>query len=92
MSQSGWKATTAASDLEVASVARLQGYLGMLDAILGVCRQAEREGKMGSQARCKAMLADCREHVCGHLKRMEHTIRPHGRWGLPICLRVSGRP
>jgi len=71
MSKSGWKTTTVASDIEVASVARLQGYLGMLDAILGVCRQAEREGEMGSQERCKAMLADCREHVCGHLKRMD---------------------
>jgi hypothetical protein len=26
---------------------------------------------MGSQERCKAVLADCREHVCGHLKRMD---------------------
>jgi hypothetical protein len=86
MSKSGWKATSVPSINGVVNVARLQGYLGMLDAILGVCRQAEREGDMGSQERCKAMLADCREHVCGHLKRMDHTHQTAWEMGVADLL------
>ena len=86
MSKSGWKATSVPSINGVVNVARLQGYLGMLDAILGVCRQAEREGEMGSQERCKAMLADCREHVCGHLKRMDHTHQTAWEMGVADLL------
>lgn len=87
MEKSVSASTTAPSDNGVASVARLQGYLGMLDAILGVCRQTGREGETGSQARCyEAMLADCREHFCGYLKRMDCTHQTAWEMGLSDLL------
>lgn len=68
----------------VASVEKLQGYLGMLDAIVGVCRQADREGANGSQRRSgKAMLADCREHVGGLLKRLAYP--PQTTWEMGLA-------
>ena len=66
--------TLAPPACDVASVETLQGYLGMLNAILGVCRQANREGDLPSQApRGEAMLARCRQHADGYLKRIDHT-------------------
>ena len=83
MDHSGLNSTPAASDLEVVSVERLQGYLAVLDAILEVCRQAEREGASRSRARCKVMLADCRKRFCGRLKRIDH---PHQTaWEMGFC-------
>jgi hypothetical protein len=69
--------TVAPAENGVASVETLQGYLELLDAILRVCAQAEqREGDTRSQAsRGKAILALCREHVCGHLERLAHPHR-----------------
>lgn len=79
MGRSVSMSTIAPLDNKVARVETLQGYLAMLDAILGVCCQADREGDTPSQALCgKAILAICRELVCGHLKRMKQT--PQTPW------------
>jgi hypothetical protein len=88
MSQSEWKATPAPSDLEVASVEMLQGYLVALDGILEVCGQAQREGNRWPRARCRAILADCRQLFCRRLKRLDKTYQTAWAIGLFDVLEV----
>lgn len=55
------------------SVEKLQGYLNVVDSIIEVYRQAQREREDGSGRRGNVMLMNCRERFGFRLKRIDRT-------------------
>jgi hypothetical protein len=59
--------------IEVANVERIDGYLGVVSALLEVLTDAAREPGLWPRARCRAILADCRKRFVARMRRVSWT-------------------
>jgi hypothetical protein len=58
--------------LEAANVKRIESYINVVNALLGVLNQAAEEPGLWPRARCQAILADCRKRYVARMRQVSH--------------------
>jgi hypothetical protein len=58
--------------IEAANVKRIERYVNVVRALLGVLNPAAEEPGLWPRARCQAILADCRKRYVARMRQVSH--------------------